>query len=227
MRLEDRLREAFARNGSTVQPDVDSVLSVIVDATRRRARLRRSVVALSVVLSAIAIAVLVPRGLSFLRGDTVPQSDHVGLVSPAPSQGRDPLVGTWRASRTCVEEHAALERVGLTNLAARFSVRCAGPTTITVYFRDGGLTLDPINHRDGVAGVFPYHVIDSHTFIAGEIAQFGRMALRYRFTVQADTLTVHLERDDYPIPIPGPTQQMANLIEQTIAWSSAPFQRVG
>jgi hypothetical protein len=227
MPVDDRIREGFERNADSVRPEIDAALTSVVNVARRRVLIRRSVLMVGVALSAIALIVLAPRTLDLLRDGNVPQPGQTGTVpstSPPPERPPDPLSGTWGTSRTCAQEEAAVARAGLTQVAARLNFTCKGPRVTTVIFNDG--ILEARGPGEGVGWRGPYTVIDANTFAAGHESFGGELYLRYRFTVNGDTLMVHVIEDAYPIRGPGRDQRAGDLVAQTIGWDSAPFHRV-
>jgi len=220
MPVDERVEAGFRRNADALRADPEGALAEILAKGRQQIRRRR---AIRVIVAAAAVASLVALAPGLGRVLRIEPTITPGTSSTAPAPIMDPLGGTWRSSRTCADEQRVVAAAGLTADAARLGMRCHGDAVGTATFDKGWLELRGPKGALGWSG--PYDVTGANTFVAGD-QHFDEMYLLYRFTIQGNSLRVHLVRDDYPNPGPGRDGRTGDLIAQTIVWNSTPFERV-
>ena len=221
MPVDERLEAGFRRNADALRADPEAALTDVLAAGRRRARRRKALrIGVAVVAASLLIAFGPELGRAFLTQPGVtPGTDRTPAASIA-----DPLVGVWRSTHTCGDERAAVAAAGLTSDAERLSVHCHAGQVGLATFSEGWLELRGKKGALGWSG--PYEVTSESTFVAGHESFDGRLYLEYRFAIHGTSLEVELVRDDYPNPGRGRNGRIGDLIAQTIAWNSTPFERV-
>jgi hypothetical protein len=100
MPIERRIREGAHRNAGVLDPDVDRFLGSVVQKTRRRQVIHRS---LTVAVSAAAVVLAIVVGPSVLRdiqgsGSTVPGSNPTPSVGPSVTPAAPLVTGTFTRS---------------------------------------------------------------------------------------------------------------------------------
>jgi hypothetical protein len=127
MPIERRIREGAHRNAGVLDPDVDRFLGSVVQKTRRRQVIHRS---LTVAVSAAAVVLAIVVGPSVLRdiegtGSTVPGSNPTPSVAPSVTPDVPFLTGTF--TRTIPEGTAVVRANGI---AGEWTIRAGSDGSV-------------------------------------------------------------------------------------------------
>jgi hypothetical protein len=195
MPVERRIREGAERNAGVLHPDVDRFLDSVVQRTRRRHVVRRSLTAAASVAAMVAAVMLGPSVLEGIRGSggTVPGSDITTSVAPSLPPILPFLTGTF--TRSIPEGTAVVRANGI-----------AGTWTISAD-AEGGVRLLAPGSFAGAHASHPFGMqadsLSTDAFRSDICA--GLPAGTYRWTVQAGflVLTTLSDRCDARVVVLG------------------------